>query len=211
MAAIRGDPRKTGLAAILGVLLVLMVMRSLGGGATRPHAVSAAAVSPSSLSGASSGPARSSKSRAGGNDSSASSAARPTNAMASQQQWAESPAAPISRNLFAVRLEYFPVDGLRNGAVGGDGEDDGFWGRLEKSLTLQADQRDKRENQIAHYKAKAAELRLESTMMGPQPKAMVNGELVGEGDAVASFRVLKIEARRIIVEREGIRLEIQMK
>ena len=54
-------------------------------------------------------------------------------------------------------------------------------------------------------------MKLQSTMMGPQPKALVNGELVGEGDVVAAFRVLKIEARRIIVEREGIRLEIQMK
>jgi hypothetical protein len=47
--------------------------------------------------------------------------------------------------------------------------------------------------------------------MGPQPKAMVNGELVGEDSVVANFRIVQIEARRIIVEREGIRLEIQMK
>ncbi len=55
--------------------------------------------------------------------------------------------------------------------------------------------------------------------MGTRPKAVINGDLVGEGDLVASgtgrartqFRVLKIEPRRIIVEREGIRLEIPMK
>jgi hypothetical protein len=55
--------------------------------------------------------------------------------------------------------------------------------------------------------------------MGATPKAVVDGELVGEGDLVATksgesrieFRVLKIEARRIIVEREGIKLVIQMK
>jgi hypothetical protein len=40
---------------------------------------------------------------------------------------------------------------------------------------------------------------------------MVNGKLIGEGSVVAEFRVLKIEARRIVVEREGIQLEIQMK
>ena len=89
--------------------------------------------------------------------------------------------------------------------------DDGFWARLEKSLALQADQRDKRENQQANYIKAAAQLKLQSTIMGPQPKALVNGELVGEGDVVAEFRVQKIEARRVIVEREGIRLEIQMK
>jgi hypothetical protein len=47
--------------------------------------------------------------------------------------------------------------------------------------------------------------------MGAKPKAVIDGALVGEGDVVAQFRVLKIEARRIIVEREGIKLEIQMK
>jgi hypothetical protein len=40
---------------------------------------------------------------------------------------------------------------------------------------------------------------------------MVNGDLVGEGSVVANFRIVSIEARRIIVEREGIRLEIDMK
>ena len=77
-------------------------------------------------------------------------------------------------------------------------------------MAQQADQKDKRENLIANYRAEAAKLRLQSTMMGSQPRAMVNGELVREGSVVASFRVEKIEARRIIVEREGIRLEIQM-
>jgi len=45
--------------------------------------------------------------------------------------------------------------------------------------------------------------------MGASPKALVNGQLVGVGDVVASFRVCKIEARRIVVEREGIKLEIR--
>jgi len=54
-------------------------------------------------------------------------------------------------------------------------------------------------------------LKLQSTVMGPQPSAMVNGEMVREGSVVAGFRVLKIEARRMIVEREGIKLAILMK
>jgi hypothetical protein len=43
------------------------------------------------------------------------------------------------------------------------------------------------------------------------PKALIDGELVGEGDVVAGFRVLKIGARGIVIEREGIVLEILMK
>jgi hypothetical protein len=78
-------------------------------------------------------------------------------------------------------------------------------------MVNQADRMDKRENLIANYTAQASKLRLESIMLGSQPKAMVNGKLIGEGSVVAEFRVLKIEARRIVVEREGIQLEIQMK
>jgi hypothetical protein len=50
-----------------------------------------------------------------------------------------------------------------------------------------------------------------STLMGPHPKAMVNGQMVGEGEVVAQFRVTEIRARSVVVEREGIKLEIPMK
>jgi hypothetical protein len=207
IAAMRRDPKRNGFLAVLAMLLVVTLVRQFAG--NKPRAASASpsratAASPTATS------AQPANSRISDPDA-AHNLKRPTSNSPALQKWADSAPAPISRNLFAVRMEYFPVDGLRipgNGAAGGD---DGFWARLEKSLTVQADQRGKRENQIANYKARAAELNLQSTMMGPTPKAMVNGELVGEGDVVASFRVSRIEARRIIVEREGIRLEIQMK
>jgi hypothetical protein len=121
----------------------------------------------------------------------------------------EGPVPPLSRKLFAVRVDYFEVDG--NGTSPATEVEEGFWSKLGKSMVNQADRMDKRENLIANYTAQASKLRLESIMLGSQPKAMVNGKLIGEGSVVAEFRVLKIEARRIVVEREGIQLEIQMK
>ena len=65
----------------------------------------------------------------------------------------------------------------------------------------------------------ARQIRLQSTLMGgPRPAALVNGQMVREGDVVAtgsgasrtSYRVLKIEARRVILEREGIRSEVPL-
>jgi hypothetical protein len=134
---------------------------------------------------------------------------RPNSAAAAMQKWADAPVPPVSRNLFAIRTEYFPMDGSRTQKF--DTSEEGFWSRLEKSLASQADQRFKNDNLKANYMAQASELKLQSIVMGPQPNAMVNGQLVGEGSVVAGFRVLKIEARRMIIEREGIRLEIQMK
>lgn len=125
------------------------------------------------------------------------------------ERWATGPVAPVTRNLFVIQREFYPMVGGRS-PQGVRREDDSFWAMLEKSMSDQADQRQKRENQIANYKAEAARLGLQSIVMGPTPRALINGEFVGEGSVIASFRVVKIEARRIIVEREGIRLEIQM-
>jgi len=127
------------------------------------------------------------------------------------RSWLAEPVPPIGRNLFAVKLDYYRVDALRPVQGLKTTEDGEFWASLEKSLSFQADQRGKRENLVANYKAEAEKLRLDSIIMGPQPKAMIEGKLVNEGEVAAGFRVLKIEPRRITIEREGIVLEIQMK
>jgi len=126
------------------------------------------------------------------------------------QEFLHHPIMPLGRNLFVVKLDYFPQDGRMaetlRAPVG-----DGFWDEVAKSMTQQADQRKERQILIENLRLQAAQLRLETTMMGTKPKALINGQLVGEGEVVANFRVLKIEARRIIVGREGIKLEIRMK
>jgi hypothetical protein len=195
--SIKADPKKTGVLSVLVIVLLVVVGRLvLSGGKSLPNSAAAAtaAVQANTAKFGTATPAPQQQNRT---------------AMAAMQKWALAPVPAVSRNLFAVKIEYFPVDGSRTLPLAQT--DDGFWQRLEKSMALQADQRDKRENLIANFKDEAAKLRLESTMMGPQPKAMVNGELVGEGSVVANFRIDQIEARRIIVEREGIRLEIDMR
>jgi hypothetical protein len=211
LSALKRDPKKTGAMLALAVLLAFMVVRTFGPGKPKR---AWAGTTVSSSSGGLASPTGAAAGGAGGSGKNATDpqAARDGHINPYLRKWADAPVSQISRNLFAIRLEYFPVDGPKtNAADVRERADDGFWVRLEKSLALQADQRDKRENQKANYIKAAGDLKLQSTVMGPQPKALVNGELVGEGDVVAEFRVVRIEARRVIVEREGIRLEIQMK
>ena len=211
LAAMKRDPKKTGVMAVLAMLLAFMVVRTFGPGGAPRRAGAATATATSLATASAAGTARAGPGGSGKNQADPS-ASRGRGISPYLRKWADAPLAPVSRNLFAIRLEYFPFEGPKTptGDVR-ERADDGFWARLEKSLAVQADQRDKRENQKANYIKAAAQLKLQSTIMGPQPKALVNGELVGEGDVVAEFRVQKIEARRVIVEREGIRLEIQMK
>jgi hypothetical protein len=205
--AIRNDPKKAGILTLLvAILLVLQVRLQM----SRTDAASRATASlaPSPHNGGISGD---------GSATGAGSAGHPADAAGALRAWMNAPPTPIGRNLFAINLERFPQDGNR-ASSSGQGPT-GFWDELAKSMSSRADVRKERQILVENLTQQASQLRLQSTMMGASPKAVVDGGLVGEGDVVACgtgetrtvFRVLKIEPRRIIVEREGIKLEIQMK
>jgi hypothetical protein len=138
-------------------------------------------------------------------------------AAAAFKNWLNAPLVLINRNLFSVNLDHFPQESRNASQQANNGA--GFWGELAKSVSAKADVTKERQILLENLQQQASQLRLETTMMGTRPKAVVNGGLVGIGDVVASgtgearttFRVLKIEARRIIIEREGVKLEIPMK
>jgi hypothetical protein len=51
-------------------------------------------------------------------------------------------------------------------------------------------------------------LRFTGSILGEQPKAMVNGKLFGRGDVISGFRIMQIEKRQIVVERDGVTVRI---
>jgi len=53
-------------------------------------------------------------------------------------------------------------------------------------------------------------MKLQTTMMGNPPQAMVNGELVKEGDIIGGFVVVQIQPRRVVIQQDGVVLEIVM-
>lgn len=198
--AIRNDPKKAGvLAVLLLVLLVVVAKMTLFSG---PAAAKASAT-----------PAK----KASQGDSRRYASGIQTLNPATRD-WLKEPITSVSRNLFVIRPEYFPST-RQKVASGAATEIPGFWDAIEKSQSEQADQRKRRAILVENLQREAAKLRLQSTVMGPEPQAIIGGSLVKEGDVVASdtsnggvqFRVLVIETRRVIVEREGIRLAIHMK
>jgi hypothetical protein len=213
-AAVKQDPHKAGMLGFLGLVLLVLAGRLLLSDAA-PHTASGATITTSGNATASLAIyAASAAQRGSGRSESQDSAGaeRPHNSQQRLRDWLAEATEPVGRNLFSVRLDYFPQDGSRPAEGVKTAADGEFWGRLEKSLKLQTDQRTKREVLLTNFRDEAAKLQLDSIVMGPNPQAMIDGKLVTEGDVVASaFRVLKIEPRRIIVEREGIKLEIQMK
>jgi hypothetical protein len=147
------------------------------------------------------------------------SASRSAEASSALRTWLSAPPAPINRNLFAVNLNQYPQENSNRTSSEVSPAGAGFWGELAKSVSAKADLSKERQILLENLQQQASQLSLQTTVMGVKPKAVVNGELVGVGDVVASgtgesrttFRVLKIEPRRIIVEREGIKLAVPMK
>jgi hypothetical protein len=199
--AVQNDPRKAGILGALLLILAFMVTRlawSASSGPSVAHATHAGLrLGPSEAPWAVPGP------RAEGRGRTADSGTPLT-------RWLES-ASPttLSRNPFAIAFERFPPDPTASAPETGGRRS--FWDDLAKSMSDDADQQERKQEKLLSLQAQARDLRVSSVMMGPTPRAVVNDTLVGEGDVVAGFRVLRIEARRIVVEREQVRLELQMK
>jgi hypothetical protein len=51
-------------------------------------------------------------------------------------------------------------------------------------------------------------LRFTGTILGEQPKAMVNRKLYRKGEVVGGFRIVQIENREIVVERGGVSVRL---
>ena len=195
-SAVRRDPQKATVLGVLLIILCVVVVRVLAPSASTPLASRASTVSADTKTEI----VESAKQRA-----------RTLSAGDELDRFLSTPVQPVTRNLFTIKLEYFPSDGTASLQDTGTPENGKNDDPAAKSVREQADQQARKEVLIANLRQQALQLKLQSTVMGPTPRAAINGELLGEGDVIASFRILKIEARRIIVEREGIKLEITMK
>lgn len=190
IAQCKAQPARSAILALLILALLGLWIRHFAGGgsvtkATAVTPVAAAAVVPAP-----------------------SSENLPKSAQALRSFLGRSPAL-VRRNLFVVKLEHFPTDASRPAPLAPSAAS-GFWADLAKSMAVRADQEKARHILIQNLQTQASKLNLQGTMRSnDSPRALVDGKLVGEGDVVAGFKILKIEPNRIIVEREGVRLEVK--
>jgi len=99
----------------------------------------------------------------------------------------------VTRDIFVPTEGYFPV---------GDGNDQGpRWRTVSDGLNTE---------QEAVWK-EGKQMTLQSTMLSASPKAIVEGQLVEVGDYIHGFQVLEIHSRSIVLEKEGVRVNLEMK
>jgi hypothetical protein len=198
-AAARKDPKKAGVLGVLALVMAGLWGKALVHPDPSPAAAAAAAAAHAST-GATSSAARSSVPT--------DNARRP---VAPRTSWTTVKLAPADRNLFLVDYDRFEKSGKSTASAAPAQQSADSAAAPAKSGPTPADLNKERQILVANLQTQAAQLKLQTTVMGPSPKALVNGTLVGEGDTVASFRVVKITPRGMVIEREGIKLEVQMK
>jgi hypothetical protein len=194
------DPKKTLALAVLSVLLLGLGWKQFGG---RPGTTAKAAVTSDQstpvLSGTtvSQGPAASEQPVA---------------------RWLTEPIKTLDRNLFQFQAEFYPRASDASTGSARLLENDSFWDELAKSMSAQADFRKQKQIRVDNLQAAASQLRVQSTIMGTVPRAMVDGRMVKLGGTIdadaggsgITFKVVRIEARRIVIERDGILIELPM-
>ncbi len=57
---------------------------------------------------------------------------------------------------------------------------------------------------------KKAGLKLQSTMMGNPPRAMISGQLLAPGETIKDFIVREVRQRSVVLEYRGLTLELEM-
>lgn len=60
-------------------------------------------------------------------------------------------------------------------------------------------------------RAQAKTLILQSTMVGPDSSAVINGQVLRVGQHIAGFRIVRIHARSCDVEKQGVEVRLVMK
>ena len=200
--SMRDDPKKTlVLAGLLVVLAVFSLRYALRGTsveratASLPRAATGGGgrTGAGSGVGASGGPGGAAQAQAG----------RQLSA------WLDEPQARAGRNLFQIKLENFQSLSAKSDVTAAVAEEN-FWTQLARARDTQADQKARREILVENLQREAGRLTLQSTILGRDPQAIIDGSMVRVGQRVGDFEVLRIEGRRVIVTRDGVKLEIRM-
>jgi hypothetical protein len=182
--ALSADPKRTGILAGLTLILLILCVRAMQSGPAT------GAASPVSLPGSLNlpSPEGMTAERSGS-----------SNALL---EWLAQPKHAAKRNLFSIRLDAYPKDprGAPPAAESNSSDESA------KSLTSLADQTGVQDS----LAKQAAKLKLQSTFLGPIPTALVNGQLVREGDTIGLFQVVRIEPRSVSIRHAGITLQISM-
>lgn len=107
---------------------------------------------------------------------------------------------PVTRDLFKFDPVFYP-------SISGSSVDMGSAGKSGDDPTDEQQQQMARELAV---RALASALTLQTTMLGDPNRAMINGELLEEGQVIQGFSLRKVDLRRVTLVKDGIEVVLEM-
>ncbi len=106
----------------------------------------------------------------------------------------------VQRDPFNFNRSYYPIP---KGDVPGDD------GPTKLTVNSSDDSNDRREAESS-VRAAAQHLTLQSTLLGNQPRAVINGVLMAPGELIQGFELKSVRSRAVTVVRNGFVIELEM-
>jgi hypothetical protein len=101
----------------------------------------------------------------------------------------------VDRDLFAIRSELFPRT---------EGQD------IPETGKSQTQTSDDSQHQSRAIEAQAKALKLQSTLLGNRPRALINGVLLEVGQTIAGFEVIQIAPRQVTIRKNDTLIQLEM-
>lgn len=108
----------------------------------------------------------------------------------------------VTRDLFAFHGRGYPP-------VADSGETGHGTNRVTPTK-LVLDPADKAKEREKAIRAEAADLRVQSTILGAQPRALINGQLLAPGEAIQGFKLSEVRPRSVTLTKESIEIVLEM-
>ncbi len=181
VSGLKAQPGKSTALGVLGVVLIVLLARLAGRGG--PSAAKAAAdlVAP---------PQNTSLDKGDGSAITAQQAAESEPVLLSLEPEGQR-FEPPERDIFAVDYRYFP----KRPGSDSDGTPEGV---------------DSRQLNITVLGRRVGTFRLQNTITGPKPAAIIDGEMVRQGDVYKGFTVIKVNNQHLLLKHSGHLFRLNM-
>jgi len=118
----------------------------------------------------------------------------------------------IERDLFKPNLASFAfVNGAAVHDVPNQPAGPGWFGQVQEWMAMKAQAERQGLIRISVIQTQAEALTVQSTMLGPSPTALVNGQVLRQGDWISGFQVKQIATEYVIVSKDGVNVTLSMK
>ncbi|MFO0973509.1 MAG: hypothetical protein U1A27_08740 [Phycisphaerae bacterium] len=113
----------------------------------------------------------------------------------------------LARDPFAVDSSLFAVDAAEPESAAARTPKRSWWAEIRDTARQE---RERQRRRAAQVEEAATAIKLQSTIAGAEPAAMLSGKLVHVGERVNGFELIEVRDRQAVVRKDGVRVTLTL-